>query len=394
MAPHGYCLLWDPTLIWGSILSDGLITIAYLTIPAALVHVVRSRRDTGFGWLFWAFAVFIVACGVSHAMHIWNLWHGHYGVEILVKAVTAVASVTTAIVLWRILPTLVELPSQSDLLVANAELQQRVAERDEALSRLEKEVAERIRAETKAHILRVSRLSAMGAMASTIAHELNQPLTASSNYIAAAAQMVDELRPPQPALTQVLSKARAQSTRVSEIIKRMRAFTLKGEVIRQPTHPASLVNSALETLRGRFRTEKIEVVVDIASDVHDVAVDRVQIEQVLSNLFRNALDALLSSEQRRIQISAIETAEAVEFRVIDSGPGLKVGAGADVFQLFASTKPNGLGLGLPLCRTIVEAHGGRIWAESTAGAGATFVVALPIASDPPTSVVGPARSAA
>ena len=111
-APHGYCLLWQPWLIWTTAIADALIAIAYFSIPLALVVFVRKRRDIAFGGVFWLFALFITACGTTHVLGIWNLWHGDYGVEAIVKAITAVASIFTAILLWPLLPKAIALPSR------------------------------------------------------------------------------------------------------------------------------------------------------------------------------------------------------------------------------------------------------------------------------------------
>ena len=128
--PHGYCLLWRPELVWTHVISDSLIAAAYFSIPVALIHFVRARRDVEFGGMIWLFAIFILACGTSHVMGVWNLWHGDYGLEAVVKAITALASVPTAILLWRLIPQALAIPSPSQLQIANAALSERIAERD------------------------------------------------------------------------------------------------------------------------------------------------------------------------------------------------------------------------------------------------------------------------
>jgi hypothetical protein len=117
--PHGYCLLWQPGLIWTHVVSDALIAAAYFSIPLALIRFVRRRDDIVFGRMIWLFALFILACGTTHVMGVWNLWHGDYGLEAIVKAITAAASVPTAILLWHLVPRALSIRSPSQLQQAN-----------------------------------------------------------------------------------------------------------------------------------------------------------------------------------------------------------------------------------------------------------------------------------
>ena len=122
--PHGYCYLWNPGLVWLHVISDGLITASYFVIPFTLLKIVRKRRDIPFHWMFVCFGVFIVACGATHAMEIWNLWHADYWLSGIIKAITAAASVPTAILLVRLIPQAVSLPSTRDMQQATEQLRQ------------------------------------------------------------------------------------------------------------------------------------------------------------------------------------------------------------------------------------------------------------------------------
>src|ERR1700716_3380753 len=117
-SPHGICLLWEPELIWLHVTSDALIAAAYFSIPAALSIFVSRRRDVDFGWIFWAFAIFITACGVTHVLSIVTLWDPIYGIGGLVKVLTAVASIVTAAIPWPLLPKLLPRQSPSQLRAA------------------------------------------------------------------------------------------------------------------------------------------------------------------------------------------------------------------------------------------------------------------------------------
>src|SRR6202000_2010118 len=123
-SPHGICLLWEPELIWLHVVSDALIAMAYFSIPFALAIFVSKRRDLRFGWVYWAFGVFILACGLTHILSIYTLWVPIYGIEGLVKAATAVASIVTAGMLWPLLPKLLAIPSAFELRQAQEALKE------------------------------------------------------------------------------------------------------------------------------------------------------------------------------------------------------------------------------------------------------------------------------
>ena len=127
--PHGYCYQWNSGLVWLNVVSDALIALAYFTIPFTLLWIIRKRRDLPFSWMFALFGVFIIACGATHAMEVWNLWHAQYWLAGVVKAVTAAASVTTAILLVRLMPKAIQIPSVAQWIQANRELEKEIQER-------------------------------------------------------------------------------------------------------------------------------------------------------------------------------------------------------------------------------------------------------------------------
>jgi PAS domain S-box-containing protein len=142
--PHGYCYLWQPGLVWLHVLSDSLIALAYFSIPITLIYFIRKRRDLPFDWMFVSFGTFILACGATHAMEVWNIWHGAYWLAGFIKAITAVASVATAILLVKLVPQAIKLPSPK-------ELRQEIAERrraQEALYQAKNELELRVQERT------------------------------------------------------------------------------------------------------------------------------------------------------------------------------------------------------------------------------------------------------
>jgi two-component system NtrC family sensor kinase len=131
--PHGTCYLWNPKIVWLHVISDGVITLSYYCIPLALIYLVRKRRDIPFNWIFWMFGLFILGCGTTHLMEVWNVWHGNYLLAGVIKAVTAMVSLATAVVLMPLLPKVISLPAQMQLHEATRKLVVEITEREQAI---------------------------------------------------------------------------------------------------------------------------------------------------------------------------------------------------------------------------------------------------------------------
>jgi PAS domain S-box-containing protein len=149
--PHGYCLMWRPAVFWLNLISDAVIALSYYSIPFVLLYFAMRRRDLVFRWMFVMFGIFILGCGTTHVMGIWTLWNPDYGIDGLVKALTALVSIATAIMLWPLVPQVLALPSPGQLAQANRELNREIAERrqaEAAARQLNDELEERVRART------------------------------------------------------------------------------------------------------------------------------------------------------------------------------------------------------------------------------------------------------
>lgn len=230
--------------------------------------------------------------------------------------------------------------------------------------------------ELQSDLIHVSRLSAMGTMASTLAHELNQPLTAIANYLEAARDLLNrENRSADldQMLLEAIGESAKEALRAGGIVRRLRDFVSRGEVEKHVEDLPRLIDesSRLALIGARERGVTADFI--ISGKVGLVLVDRIQIQQVLVNLIRNAVEAMADSPVRELTIAARPGGKGmVRISVADTGPGIDPRLRAQLFQAFASTKEHGMGLGLSICRTIVEAHGGRIWTEPRAGGGTIF----------------------
>jgi len=222
------------------------------------------------------------------------------------------------------------------------------------------------------------RLASLGEMASTLAHELNQPLMALSNFASAAKAFAEQGN--QQLLVSSLDETMAQAQRSAEIVRRIRGFVRQRTVGTEDCAVAALVANALALLQGEMRMRQARAEVRIPAGLPEVRGDRVLLEQVLLNLLSNSLQAMQATppEQRLVEVEAEVLAGRMHIRVADRGPGIDAALAEQVFAPFFTTKTGGLGLGLNICRTIVEAHRGRLSFANRAGGGTVFTLELEI----------------
>ena len=243
-----------------------------------------------------------------------------------------------------------------------------------------RDLTERQQAELRVHDLQsvlahVQRVSEMGTLATSLAHELNQPLTAIANYVETARDMLQQ-SPDEETLSvlrEALDDCASQSVRAGQIVRRLRDFISRGESERRVESLHRLVSEASALALVGAGEHGLEVDVRLDPSANRVLVDRIQIQQVLLNLIRNAIEAMEDSPVRRLLItSESEPGGLVRITVADSGPGLAEDIAAHLFEPFRSTKEAGMGLGLSISAAIVAAHGGRIWAEPSKLGGTAF----------------------
>jgi two-component system sensor kinase FixL len=242
-----------------------------------------------------------------------------------------------------------------------------------------REIERELRAK-QAELDRSLRLAGASEMASALAHELNQPLTAIATYARACQAMARAPASPPGALRDTMDKVVAEASRASDVVRQLRDFFRTGSGHLVATPVPGLLQAALDAARPRGERAQIQWILRCDDRLPTVLVDRIQVETVLHNLLSNAIDALkvVPAGQRRVALSAsMDGAQWVRVTVADNGPGLPPDIASQLFRPFATSKPEGMGLGLAISRSIVEAHGGRLWLES-AKAGCTFAFTLPV----------------
>jgi C4-dicarboxylate-specific signal transduction histidine kinase len=226
---------------------------------------------------------------------------------------------------------------------------------------------------------RAARLVTMDRMATEIAHEINQPLTAIANYSAACLRALQNEQPVAKVMGW-LEQVNIQAKRASQIVQQLRAFIRKGKIPPVVVDIDQLVREVADCMAMEVRAHGIAVSIQSTGEACRLMVDRMLIEQVILNLIRNAMEALdgIDSTERRLRIKVTRRAETIAVSVCDNGPGIPTELGERIFEPFVTSRSEGLGMGLAICRSIVEAHGGALMVTSTPGEGATFTFTLPV----------------
>jgi signal transduction histidine kinase len=376
--PHGFCLRWNPGVLWLHILSDGLTAAAYYIIPFALIYLVRKRKDLAFNWMFLLFGTFILACGTTHVLSIVTLWYPVYRFDGLVKAGTALASIPTAFLLIRLLPAAIALPSpenlrsevirrtkaEAELRMLNNDLERRVLDRTARLERYNQ---------------------ALQRLAYISSHDLKEPLR---NVTALTQLMKQDLKPKLDHDSQELMDMVTEgSIRMQTIIEDMMQYT---QVINElnedvPPYPISLtecLKNAKQNLQVAVLNSGAEII--CASSLPCVLGNRLHLQQVFQNLLGNAIKYSRPAEAPRIQISATRNGACCTVTVADNGTGIDMQYSSLIFEAFKrlhGREVPGSGVGLAICKNVIENLGGTIWVTSVEGEGSAFHFTLPLAPE-------------
>jgi signal transduction histidine kinase len=385
LTPHGFCLMWEPGLIWLHAISDTLIAGAYYSIPLALIQFVRRRGDVAFSWIFRLFAAFILACGTTHIMALITLWQPLYWIDGLIKAITAVLSVSTAIVMWPLIPRALALPSPAALREVNVELARQIAERDHA--------EEQLRV-SEARLRQVQKMETIGQLTGGIAHDFNNLLTVMLGGLDAIERQVGEI-PESRAVAQIkrsASMALKAVERAATLTHRLLAFSRRQPLEPKPVDANRLVADMSELLR-RTLGETIELETVLAGGLWSVTADPNQLENSLLNLAVNARDAMpgggkLTIETGNVFLDEAYVAKLVEplpagqyvmIAVSDTGIGMDSVTLERAFEPFFTTKDIGRGTGLGLSQVygFVLQSRGYVKINSELGEGTEVRLYLP-----------------
>jgi signal transduction histidine kinase len=340
LTPHVFCLAWEPGLIWLHAVSDASIGIAYFTIPLALAILVHRRRDLLFKPVFLLFAAFIVLCGTCHLLNVLTLWVPAYGLEGLVKAVTASVSVVTAVMLWVLMPRLMLLPSPLQLREANDALSQRARQAQE-LSRLNDDLEQ---------------------FAYIASHDLKAPLRAIGQLANWIGQDIQGIASPE--VLENLQLMRQRADRVEMLIMSLLNYARVGhdkaeaEIVHLGDMVADIVSSIAPPPGFQVRFQ---------GEMPLMAIQRAPLDHVLRNLISNAIKHHDRSEGH-ITVSMRMVDGVAEFRVEDDGPGIAPAFHKQIFMIFQTLQSRddreSSGVGLSIVQKIVQRGGGTVWIES------------------------------
>ena len=377
LSPHGYCLTWRPELIWLHVVSDSIIAIAYFSIPFALTIFVSKRPDVEFGWVFWAFAIFILACGTTHVFSIWTLWIPDYGIEGGVKAITALASIATAVLLWPLLPKLLALPSPSQLHEAYAALQVQTEERRNAEEMLRQS----------------QKMDPIGQLTGGVAHDFNNLLTIIIGNLELARHKIGSLTQDAEQQTRrVIDNAMNGARRAATLTQRLLAFSRRQPLDPKPTDVKKLILGVSDFFR-RTLGENINLEIVNSAGRWHVEVDPNALEAAILNIVVNARDAMADGGGKL----TIETSNAfldenycrghaetrpgqyVLIAITDTGCGMTPELLQHAFEPFFTTKVTGQGTGLGLSQVygFVKQSGGHVTIYSEPNEGTTVKIYLP-----------------
>jgi signal transduction histidine kinase/CheY-like chemotaxis protein len=366
LTAHGFCLLWEPWLIWTYAISDVGIALAYFSIPLALSVIARRRRDLVFRPVLWLFAAFILLCGTTHWLDVLTLWVPAYGLQALVKATTAAISVFTAIALWRLLPAALALPSPAQYREAHEAL----------LS-------------SQAQLSQSQKMEAVGQLTGGIAHDFNNMLQAIGSSLGLLERRIAQGRIDD--LGRYIATMRQAADKAGALTHRLLAFSRRQTLQPSLIEPDRLVKG-LKELLDRTLGSGIELQLKLNDGRWNALCDPNQLETALLNLAINSRDAMpeggtltiVTADRTLTDVDLREPDEAipgdyVEIVVRDTGTGIDAKTLPHVFEPFFTTKPSGQGTGLGLSQVygFVKQSGGFVRIESPAGGGTAVSLYLP-----------------
>jgi signal transduction histidine kinase len=339
--PHGMCYEWNPDVIWLHVLSDGLITLAYYSIPITLIYFVRKRKDLAFDWIFVCFATFIVACGTTHLMEIINIWHPVYWLSGIIKGVTAITSVVTAILLIRLVPQALALPSPEQLRTSNRALEKEIQERTKA--------SEEIVALNRNLLLQTEKLEEsnkeLETFSASVAHDFRAPLRVIVGYAEMEIADHKEKLPTSTgfALEKVISSANRLNDMMTDLLAYHRAS--REDFPPQELNLSSVVSEIVK--EPQFSNGQFE----IQEELGTVTANPVGLNIILTNLIANAQKFVDEGVISHVTITSQRDGNGLTLFLRDNGVGIEESDQTSLFKIFyrGHHKKNFAGTGLGLC---------------------------------------------
>ncbi|MEQ8397598.1 ATP-binding protein [Thalassobaculum sp.] len=350
--PHGICFAWRPDLVILHAGSDLVITAAYFIIPLALVGLVRQRTDIRHGWMLYTFAAFILLCGITHAANIYVLWVPDYGLQGLVKVATATVSIATAFALWTLVPKLVALPTQQQLIEANERLSHEIAEREAAEVRLVEQAKELARSNEE-----------LERFAYVASHDLRAPLRGIRSVIGWLEEDLGEDLDADSREKMMLIRSRTD--RLDRMLTDLLNYSRigHGDSTAEEFDAGRIIRDSFDELNvdSRFTLE-------LPADVPTLFGRQLGFQQVVANLIGNAIKH--HDRPNGTLTIAVETQDDRHvFAVSDDGPGIPEKYHKRIFRMFetltARDTKDTTGMGLSIIKKIVEGEGGMVWIESS-----------------------------
>lgn len=370
--PHGHCYLWRPDVLWTHVISDAVVGLAYFSIPVViLVYISRKKNvEPTMRSVLAMFVAFILLCGSTHFLNIWTVWQPDYVIEGYIKALTALASLGTAVALWPLLRPALSIPTPSELTELNSKLHSLNED-------LENRVEKRTKLlQTKRQLLERSNLDLMQ-FAYVASHDLKAPTRHLISYSEILSEEIGGSISEHG--EKALSRIQESATRMSEMVDSLLTLSRveNQDIDKNITNISTPLNSALQTLYHEIENASIEISVN--SEMPEVAIDAPMFERLFVNLIENAISYRKPDVPLTIDISSEYKNNECIVSVRDNGIGIAEEYLERIFTIFQRLHrdDNGSGIGLAICRKIVKLHGGRLWVESEPGVGSTFFVAIP-----------------
>lgn len=364
--PHGHCFFWRGEIVWLHVISDALIALAYFSIPLMLLYFRKNKKDLPYPWIFALFAGFIFWCGTTHIMNIVTLWIPVYRADGVVKFITASISVLTAIMLFPLIPQALSLRSPKELEKKNQELEKANLSLIAQKARTEEEIARRQDLETFTHIA---------------SHDLREPLRTISLFSDLLQDKLKErLDDEERGYIGHILTGTNRMTRLIESLGNYARLDNRGVV--EESCIRTCLDRALENLSLSIAESGAEITPTFKKNEAKVAVVPAQITQLFQNLIANAIKFRQEGVPLQIQISATKEDGSWVFTVSDNGIGFEAEYHDQIFMVFkrlhtGEEKYPGTGMGLAICKRVLEQHNGTIWAESVPGQGSKFSFRLP-----------------